>query len=101
MVSSLKKGWRRGGKDGEWDTYVIELGGVGVGHVDDVNQALSRGDDESGCMLWKQVDKGRAVREGDGGKGSHVAQVVDLDEGIWELVTASRWGEQERWGEKT
>lgn len=41
-------------------------------------------------MLWEEVDKGRAVGEGDRGKGSHVAQVVDLDEGIGEIVATSR-----------
>jgi hypothetical protein len=45
---------------------------------------------------WKQVDKGRAVGEGDRREGSHVTHIVDLDEWIWEIVAASRGSERER-----
>ena len=48
-------------------------------------------------MFWKQVDKCRAVGEGDGRKGSHVAEIVDFYERIGEFVTASRRGEWDRW----
>lgn len=47
-------------------------------------------------MHWEQVDKGRAIRKGDRGKGSHVAQVINLDEGIGEIMATSRKGEQQR-----
>ena len=59
----LKMGWRRDGTKGKWETYVTEARGVGIRHVDDV--------DEAGCMHWKQVDKGRAIGEG-GRKGLRV-----------------------------
>ena len=41
-------------------------------------------------MLWKQVDKGRAVGEGNWREGSHAAQVIDFDEWIGEIAAASR-----------
>ena len=49
-------------------------------------------------MLWKQVDEGRAVGEGNRREGFHVAQVVDLDEGIWNIMATPGNGEQEREG---
>lgn len=81
---------------GRWETYVIEARGVGVGDVDDVDETLSRGDDEARRLFWKQIDKGRAIGKGDRREGPHVAEVVDLDEGIGEIVTASGQGERER-----
>jgi len=38
--------------------------------------------------VWKQIYKGRAIRKEDQMKGAHVVQVVDLDEGIWEIVAS-------------
>lgn len=88
VVSSLNK--VGGGKEkGERDTHMIEVGGVGVGNIDDVDKALSRGDDEAGCMHWKQVDERRAVGEGDRREGFHVAEIVDLYERIGIFVAAS------------
>ena len=46
-------------------------------------------------MHWKQVDKGRAVGERDRRERSHVAQVVDLDERIEEIVATSKRSEKE------
>ena len=49
-------------------------------------------------MLLKQADKGRTVGEGNQREEFHVAQVVDLDEGIGNIMAAPGNGEREREG---
>ena len=52
-------GWRREGTKGEWETCAIQARGVGIGHVNDVDEALTSGSGKS----WPRLADVRAREE--------------------------------------